>query len=57
MHIMNRKVTFPVLVGLALVGLTACKHEVVEPNLPASIEEETYAGGKLGTTFNRRILL
>ena len=50
---MNRKVTFPVLVGLALVGLTACKHEVVEPNMPASIEEETYAGGKLGTTFNQ----
>ena len=50
---MRKTILIPALTALTIVGLASCKHEVVEPEVPESVAEETYAGGKLGTTFNQ----
>ena len=51
---MNKINTFTVItLAMALSGLYSCQNDPVEPPLPEGIEEETYAGGQLGTTFNQ----
>ena len=50
---MKKTIIIPVLAALTLAGLASCNHDVIEPEVPESVAEETYAGGKLGTTFNQ----
>ena len=51
---MNKINTFTIItLAMALSGLYSCQNDPVEPPLPEGIEEETYAGGQLGTTFNQ----
>ena len=50
---MKKTIIIPVLTALTLAGLASCNHEVIDPEVPESVAEETYAGGKLGTTFNQ----
>ncbi len=51
---------FSLVAAFTLVGLVACNKDPeeitpIEPGSPAAegVEEETYAGGRLGTTFNQ----
>ena len=37
----------------AAFTLTGCQPDNVTPSLPDELAEETYAGGRLGTTFNQ----
>ena len=49
---MNKINTFAIItLAMALSSLYSCQNDPVEPPLPEGIEEETYAGGQLGTTF------
>lgn len=52
---MNRHLNFPLLaLAGALTLLPACSDDNIAPDVPDAVEldEEYYAGGKLGTTFN-----
>ena len=50
---MNKKLFIPVLAALASFGLASCNSDQKEPVVPDTVDEETYAGGRLGTTFNQ----
>ena len=50
---MNKKLFIPLLAALASFGLASCNSDQKEPVVPDTVDEETYAGGRLGTTFNQ----
>ena len=50
---MTNKQIVPCLVAAAMLSLAGCQSDPETPQLPEGVDEETYAGGQLGTTFNQ----
>ena len=50
---MTKKQIIPSLLAVAMLSLAGCQSDPVTPPLPEGVDEETYAGGQLGTTFNQ----
>ena len=50
---MTKKQLIPCLLATALLTLGGCQNEPEDTQLPEGVDEETYAGGRLGTTFNQ----
>lgn len=50
---MTKKQLIPCLLATALLTLGGCQNEPENTQLPEGVDEETYAGGQLGTTFNQ----
>ncbi len=50
---MTKKQLIPCLLATALLTLGGCQNEPENTQLPEGVDEETYAGGRLGTTFNQ----
>lgn len=48
----NNIVFAAMVCATAAIALTGCQPDNVTPSLPDELVEETYAGGRLGTTFN-----
>ena len=50
---MKKKVILMAVCAATAMALTSCQDDNVIPTLPEELEEEVYAGGRLGTTFNQ----
>ena len=50
---MKKKTILMAVMALATASFIGCKPDEETPQLPEELAEETYAGGRLGTTFNQ----
>ena len=50
---MKKKTILMAVMALATASFIGCKPDEEIPQLPEELAEETYAGGRLGTTFNQ----